>query len=98
MEQKEVKKIENLNFTNDIEKLEKLVDIANEKSFISIEQLFKDALAIELEEKKYKHFLNGVKLTQKKKKDGVYRIYLNQKFIGIGKIEKELLKREIIIK
>lgn len=64
--------------------------------YISIEELFKSKDQIFLEERKIQHFLNGVKLTTKRK-DGIYRIYCNQKFIGIGIVEKELLKRDIIL-
>ncbi len=67
-----------------------------EFSYISIEELFKAKPSISLTEKKLSLFLNGVKLTTNEK-DGIYRIYSNDKFIGIGIIEKELLKRDIII-
>ena len=32
-----------------------------------------------------------------KKPDGVYRIYGNKKFIGVGTVQKEFLKRDIIL-
>ncbi len=64
--------------------------------YISIEELFKNKDQISLEEQRLHHFLNGVKLTTKTK-NGVYRIYCNQKFIGIGVVQKELLKRDIIL-
>ena len=41
-------------------------------------------------------FLNGVRLT-KKEKDGIYNIYCNKTYLGTGIIEKNLLKRDIII-
>ena len=63
---------------------------------ITIEKLFEKHNSINLEEQKLKLLLNGVKLTRKEK-DGIYRIYNNQKFIGIGVIENQLLKRDIII-
>ena len=63
---------------------------------ITIEELFEKYNSINLEEQKLKLLLNGVKL-KRKEKDGVYRIYNNQKFIGIGVIENQLLKRDIII-
>ena len=63
---------------------------------ITIEKLFEKHNSINLEEQKLKLLLNGVKL-KRKEKDGVYRIYNNQKFIGIGVIENQLLKRDIII-
>lgn len=72
-----------------------------EKHFISIEKLFKNKDKIELDNKKLEMFLNGVKLklngiTTNNAND-IYRIYNNNKFIGIGVIENNLLKRDIII-
>ncbi len=67
------------------------------KYFITIEQLFMERPFIMINEHKMKHFLNGVKLTYKLP-DNTYRIYDEQeKFIGIGTIKSELLKREIIL-
>lgn len=63
---------------------------------ISIEKLFEKNQKIELDSHQLKLFLNGVQLTQKEK-DGIYRIYQNQKFIGIGVIQNQLLKRDIIL-
>ncbi len=82
-----------------IEQLEKNYqnkDFIN-KYFITIEQLFMERPFIIMNEHKMKHFLNGVKLTYKFT-DDIYRIYNEQKkFIGIGTIKSELLKREIIL-
>lgn len=63
---------------------------------ITIEQFFKDEEFINLTEKGLKLFLNGVQLTYHLV-DGIYRIYQDDKFIGIGTIKNELLKRDIII-
>jgi len=41
-------------------------------------------------------FLNGVKLTWQVE-DGIYKIYNNGNFIGIGTVKNNLLKRDIII-
>ena len=85
-----------------IEDLEK--NIENEefvqKNIISIEQLFIKLYGEEnkiiLNEKKLTLFFNGVKLAHSLQ-DGMYRIYdENSRFIGIGSIEKQLLKREIV--
>lgn len=73
-----------------IEQLEK-----DEIPYITIEELFSDRQEILLEKPRLKPFLNGVKLTMKKT-DGVYRIYCNQQFIGIGIVDKGFLKRDII--
>ena len=63
---------------------------------ITIEKLFKNSKSISLEDKKIKHFINGVQLTRQES-DGIYKIYNNNKFIGIGLIKNNLLKRDIII-
>ncbi len=85
-----------------IDDLEK--NIENEefvqKNIISIEQLFIKLYGEEnkiiLNEKKLTLFSNGVKLAHSLQ-DGMYRIYdENSRFIGIGSIEKQLLKREIV--
>ena len=66
------------------------------KNLITIERLFKEKENIELNDKKLELFLNGVKLTQNKP-DGIYKIYSNKNFIGIGIVKDNLLKRDIII-
>lgn len=66
------------------------------KHFIPIEKLFSNCKEINLEEKKLELFLNGVKLTNKQE-DGLYRVYVENVFIGLGVIEKELLKRDVIV-
>ena len=72
------------------EKIEK-----NEKYIISIEEFFSKKKRIDLHEKMLKKFLNGVKL-EYKNLDDIYRIYSQNKFIGIGKVENQSLKRDII--
>ena len=76
------------------------VEDLNEKNIkeyiITIEELFKDLKNIELNEKKLQLFLNGVKLSFDLK-EGIYKIYSNEQFIGIGVIKDKLLKRDIII-
>lgn len=74
-----------------IEQLEK-----GEIPYITIEEIFSDRQEILLEKSRLQPFLNGVKLTMKKT-DGVYRIYCNQQFIGIGIVDKGFLKRDIIL-
>ena len=82
-----------------IDELEK--NISNEEflnnQIISIEKLFDEKNSIKLDDKKLQLFLNGVKLTQKYD-DGIYKIYNeNREFIGIGIIENQFLKRDIIL-
>ncbi len=73
---------------------EKEIEYISSK-IISIEKAFSNYPEIKLEEQKIKHFLNGVKITNKNE-DGVYKIYQGTKFLGLGIIEKELLKRDVI--
>ena len=75
-----------------IEELEKNV----EKYFITIEKYFEKYDRINLNTKKLQLFLNGVQLTYDLP-DGLYKIYSDEKFIGIGTIKNKLLKRDIIV-
>lgn len=94
---KDLQRISVDNFTIDdavtIEELDN-EDIANK--IISIEQVFKNVLEIELDKRKLELFLNGVQLTYDLK-DGLYRIYSHGKFIGLGTVKNKLLKRDIVI-
>lgn len=75
-----------------IEELEK--NIYN--NCITIEEYFDKCKSIELDNKKLQLFLNGVQLTWKLE-DGVYKIYSDSKFIGLGTIKNKLLKRDVIL-
>ena len=80
-----------------LEELEKMkLDVSNTKLFVSLENMFKDKDEVILNDRKKKLFLNGVKLTQNKS-DGIYRIYSSNCFVGIGTIEDNLLKRDIVL-
>lgn len=68
----------------------------SDEYLITIEKLFENSNSINLEDKKIKHFINGVQLTNREP-DGIYKIYSNNNFIGIGLIKNNLLKRDIII-
>lgn len=74
-----------------MEELEK-----TEVPYITVEELFLNQPEIQLEERRLQPFLNGVKLTMEKA-DDIYRIYCNEKFIGIGIVKNHLLKRDIIL-
>lgn len=63
---------------------------------ITIEDSFKNYNKIELDNKKLQLFLNGVQLTHKLA-NGAYRIYSQNQFIGIGTVQNDLLKRDIVI-
>ena len=62
---------------------------------ISIEKVFENKNKINLNKRKTELFLNGVKLTYNLE-DDIYLVYSNNKFIGLGKVKDNLLKREVI--
>lgn len=80
----------------EIKELERNKEILK-KYFITLEEYFINNESISLDDRKLNMFLNGVKLTYKMP-NGIYKIYNNNKFIGIGNIDNELLKRDIILK
>lgn len=89
-------KVDNFNIENAV-KIDFLEKIENKESvLISIEELFKKQEKIVLNDKKVELFFNGVKLSCDRK-DGIYRIYHKDIFLGIGIIKDNLLKRDIII-
>ena len=63
---------------------------------ISIEECFKDIPKINLDDKKTMLFLNGVKLKEDLE-NGIYSIYNNSKYLGLGVIDNKNLKRDVII-
>lgn len=65
--------------------------------FLSIEDLFKEKEEIKLNTKEIPLLLNGVKIF-KERENGIYRIYdKDDKFIGIGVVENNKLKRDVIL-
>lgn len=88
----------------DIFKIEKAITITNiknktvdiKKSLISIEEIFESNEKIYLNNRKMELFLNGVQLTYNVN-DGLYTIYLAKKFIGLGTVKNNLLKRDVIV-
>lgn len=52
--------------------------------------------SVEIQNEDVKKLLNGVKI-KVDKKDGLVNIYNNNNFLGIGQIEKGMLKRKIIV-
>ena len=93
---KELKRIQvgefNMKNSVTIEQLENNI----EKYFVTIEKYFETYNKIKLNSKKLQLFLNGVQLTQELE-DGIYTIYSEEKFIGIGTVKNKLLKRDIVI-
>ena len=79
----------------DIEDSCKIAQIAKEK-IISIEKVCNIKPKIELDDKTKEKFLNGVKLNFNME-NGVYRIYNKKIFLGLGVINNNILKRDVII-
>lgn len=71
-------------------------ELMKKQTCITIEEYFRQNKNINLNEKKLQLFLNGVQLTWPLP-DGVYKVYSNEHFIGIGTVKNNLLKRDIII-
>lgn len=63
---------------------------------ISIEEIFKDNKNIELSENNIEKYLNGVKISVKYG-DGIYKIYFNGEFNGVGIVSDGKLKRDIVL-
>ncbi|MBS5863671.1 MAG: tRNA pseudouridine(55) synthase TruB [Clostridium sp.] len=73
------------------------IDLKNvNEHLITLEEILRETPCINLSEKKLKLFINGVQLTANNI-DGLYKIYVTNKFIGTGTIKKGLLKRDIIL-
>lgn len=68
------------------------IDEISEEKIVSMEKLFDKKITIE---KDLDKLLNGMKLRYELP-DGIYNLYTNE-YIGIGKIEDNFLKREIIL-
>ena len=66
------------------------------ENLITIEQQFHYCENIILNQKQLEQFLNGMKIKQDKK-EGIYKIYNENTFIGLGEIKEGKLKRDIII-
>lgn len=67
-----------------------------EKNLIPIEDVFSKFEKIKLNNKKTELFLNGVKLTYDLP-DGIYRVYNENVFLGLGLVKDNMLKRDIVI-
>lgn len=88
-------KVDKFNIENSINLDELNLETAK-KHLILIENVFENYLKIELNNKELALFLNGVMLTNFLN-NGVYKIYNNNNFIGLGVIKNKLLKRDVII-
>lgn len=91
-----LRRIQSGNFK--IDQAVKLEEINEKIKTLTLEYVFKDSEEIILNEIMLQKLLNGVKICIKNK-DGIYRIYSEKKakFIGLGSICDNKLKREIIL-
>lgn len=80
-----------------ISELEKQISMNDFSSIISIEDLFKNKTSIELEKMDLSKFLNGVKIDVNNDCNDVCKVYIKNKFIGLGIIENGQVKRDIIV-
>ena len=65
-------------------------------TLLKMEDLFNETPSISLNTRKLELFLNGVSLSFELE-DGIYNIYSNDKYIGLGIVKDNLLKRDVII-
>lgn len=61
----------------------------------TMEEIFKELPKLELNDRKRELFLNGVMLTFEVN-EGIYNIYSDGKYIGLGTVRNNLLKRDIV--
>ena len=78
-----------------VEELQENAD-AVDRHLISLERLFENKSSINLNSRKLQLFLNGVQLTVQDI-DGVYRVYSDNEFVGVGVVNNGLLKRDIVV-
>ena len=78
-----------------ISDVENVKDLSNLK-FISIEEFFKNKKSINLNEEKLIKFLNGVKVFVGLE-DGIYKVYNNKEFVGVGVVKDKKIKRDIVV-
>lgn len=95
MKELERTSVDEFKLKNSIELINLNQEMAKEK-IITIEEIFKNKEKIELNNRKLELFLNGVMLTHNLN-DGVYKIYSDNNFIGLGIVNNKLLKRDVVI-
>ena len=79
-----------------IAELEEKIKKNDLSNIISIEEIFENVNKIDLEQKFLNKYLNGVGIEQNYE-DGVYKIYLNNEFIGLGIVKEQKLKRDLVL-
>lgn len=80
-----------------IKELEEKIEKQDLSDIISIEQIFKEKDKIDLDSKNLDKYLNGVNIYQNCE-DDIYRIYVDNKFTGLGTVKDNKLKRDVVLK
>ncbi len=81
-----------------ISDLEEKIKNNDFSSVLQIEDIFKDDESMELKEKDYLKYLNGISLKANENlKDGVCKVYVNGKFTGLGTIRNGMIKRDLVL-
>ena len=88
-----------------VKELEENILKHNLSKIITIEELFKEKEKVELTYNEIKKYLNGVQIpvneiyskTNNNNNEEICRVYYKNKFIGLGVIKNEKLKRDIVI-
>ncbi len=88
-----------------VKELEENILKNNLSKIIKIEELFKEKEKVELTDNEIKKYLNGVQIpineiyskTNNNDNEEICRVYYKNKFIGLGVIKNEKLKRDIVI-
>lgn len=79
-----------------IEEFKANIENKDYSNIIGIEEIFKEIPEITIKQREYEKYLNGVKIDTDNM-DGIYRIYLDNKFSGLGIVENKKLKRDLVI-
>ena len=79
-----------------IEEFKANIENKDYSNIIGIEKIFKKIPQITISKKEYEKYLNGVKIDSSNM-DGIYRIYFDNKFSGLGIVENKKLKRDLVI-
>lgn len=79
-----------------IEEFKANIENKDYSNIIGIEKIFKEIPEITIKQREYEKYLNGVKIDSSNM-DGIYRIYLDNKFSGLGIVENKKLKRDLVI-
>jgi tRNA pseudouridine55 synthase len=81
----------NLNESYTLKQIENMYNVGDASFIIPIEQIYSSAPNLILDNINYFKYLNG-QLIKINNSNGIYKIFVEQKFMGLGKIEDNILK------